>query len=123
LRSFEFIIAAQAFDSFLDHAEEFQEAGQKDEAAVLASVVLEDTLKKIASANGIATDKLTIDPMVDELTKRGVFNSVKAKRIKAMGGVRNKALHASWGDFDLLDVKSLIDGTRELIDKYLAGGA
>lgn len=123
LRTLEFVVAAQTLDSFLDHAKDFQEAGQKNEAAILASVVLEDTLKKIAVANGIATGKLTIDPIVDELTKKGVFNSVKAKRVKAMGGVRNKALHADWDDFDLRDVKSLIDGTRELVDKYLAESA
>lgn len=57
LRTLEFVVAAQTFDSFLDHAKEFQEAGKKIEASILASVVLEDTLKKIAAASNYRIDQ------------------------------------------------------------------
>ena len=46
----EFLIAGEIFDSVLDQAKHLTGEGYKDPAAVLARVVLEDALKRIASA-------------------------------------------------------------------------
>jgi uncharacterized protein YutE (UPF0331/DUF86 family) len=62
---------------------------------------------------------VSIEPLIDELVKAGVFTPVKAKRIKAYAGVRNHALHAEWDDFDSRDVGEMVQGIRELIDEFL----
>jgi len=115
----EYIVAGATFDDFLDYAAEYLKGNKKMESSVLASAVLEDTVKKIAQKNGLATERKTLDPLIDELVKVNAFTPVKAKRVKAYAGVRNHALHADWDKFDISDVGQLIEGTRELIENYL----
>ena len=119
LKEIEYVIAAETFDDFLDHADSYHKAGKKIEASVLASAVLEDTIKKIAVKNSIKTKGRTLDPLIDDLKAAGVFTPVKVKRVKAYAGVRNKADHAEWDEFDIKDVGEMIEGIRELIEKFL----
>lgn len=119
LREFEFVVIADTFDQFLDHAALYHKNDRKIESAILASTVLEDTFKKIAVKHSIDTNNKTLDPLIDELVKRGVFTKVKAKRAKAYAGTRNHALHADWDKFDITDVGELIRGVRELVDNFL----
>lgn len=118
LREFEYIIAASTFDDFLDHAGDYHKAGKKTEASVLVSSVLEDTIKKIAKKHGIDSNR-TLEPIIDELTSKGVFTPVYAKRVKGNAALRNKALHAEWDAFDIKDVGLTIDGVRKLIEDHL----
>lgn len=119
LRGIQYIIAGAAFDEFLDHAELYHKANKKTEASVLASAVLEDTVKKVAEKHGVSFKGLALESIIDELVKTGILTSVKAKRIKGCAGVRNHALHAEWDRFDIRDVGELISGTRELVEDFL----
>lgn len=119
LRGVEYMFAAEAFDDFLDHASEFHKGGKTVEASVLASSVLEDTVKKIAKKFNVNFTGRTVEPIVEELKKADVFNAVKAKKIKHLASIRNHALHAEWGEFDIRDVGELISGTRDLIEEFL----
>jgi hypothetical protein len=119
LTKLEYIAVATAFDDFLDHAEAFHKANKAREAGVLAAIVLEDTIKRIAAKNNVASAGVSLEQLIDELVKANVFTPVKAKRIKGYAGVRNPALHAEWDKFDIRDAGDLIAGTRELIESYL----
>lgn len=119
LRRLEDVVVATAFDDFLDHAEAFHRANKAREAGVLAAIVLEDTIKRIAAKNNVSAGGLTLEPLIDALVKAEVFTPVKAKRVKAYAGVRNPALHAEWDKFDIRDAGELITGTRELIEHFL----
>ena len=119
LRKVEYLVTAEAFDDFLDHASVYHKGNKKTESSVLASAVLEDTIKKIANKNNIDSKGKSLDPLIDELVKNEVITPVKAKRIKGFAAVRNHALHAEWEEFDIKDVGQLISGVRELIDSYL----
>jgi hypothetical protein len=112
-------VVATAFDEFLDHATQYHKSGKIIEAAVLASAVLEDTVKRIAIKNSVDPTGLSLEPLIDKLTKQEVVTPVKAKRLKAYSAVRNHALHAEWDKLDLKDVGSQIAGVRELLDEYL----
>lgn len=112
-------VAATAFDDFLDHASEYHRSGKLREAAVLASAVLEDAVKRVGAKNQALTSGMSLDPLIDDLTSRGVFTPVKAKRLKSYAGVRNHALHAEWDKLDLRDVGAMISGVRELLDEHL----
>lgn len=119
LAKIEYIVAAATFDDFLEHATGYHKGNKKIEASILASTVLEDTVKKIAGKNGIAIAGVSLEPLIDDLVKAGVFTPVKAKRVKGFAAVRNHALHAEWDKFDIRDVGELISGTRELLEQFL----
>lgn len=89
------------------------------ESSVLASAVLEDSIKKIARKYSIDSKDKSLEPLIDELKKTWVFSDVKTKRIKFYSGIRNKALHAEWADFDIHDVGEMIKGLHELIEYFL----
>jgi hypothetical protein len=119
LRKIEYLVAAETFDDFLDHAHSYHKGNKKIEASILASAILEDTVKKIAKKNGLDSKGISLEPLIDSLVKAGTFTPVKAKRVKAFAGVRNHALHAEWDEFDIKDVGDVIAGIRELIDTFL----
>ena len=119
LARIEYIVAAATFDDFLDHATDYHKGNRKIEASVLASAVLEDTVKKIATKNGVTTAGMSLEPLIDDLVKAGILTPVKAKRVKGFAAVRNHALHAEWDRFDIRDVGELIAGTRELLESFL----
>ena len=112
-------VVATAFDDFLDHAADYHRSGKVKEAAVLASAVLEDTIKRIGTKNAINTEGVSLEPLIDELSKRNIVTQVKAKRLKSYSAIRNHALHAEWEKLDLRDVGSQISGIRELLDEHL----
>ena len=45
---------AVAFDDFLDHNAKYLKRGRKDEAAVIAGIVFEDTIRRICRVLGVA---------------------------------------------------------------------
>lgn len=120
LSNVEYIYVAETFDNFLDFAANYHKAGKKTESAVLASAVLEDTIKKICKKKGVTSKGRNLDPLIDDLVKNNTFTPVKAKRAKSYAGVRNHALHAEWDKFEIEDVGSMITGIRELIDQQLS---
>lgn len=119
LKKFEYIIVGATFDNFLDHATQYHKGNMKTEAGVLASAVLEDTMKKIAQKNNVPAESLTLDPLIDKLAAAGVFKKEYAKRLKSYAGFRNCALHANWEQLDIRDIGDLISGIRDLIERYL----
>ena len=118
LRRIEYMIAGATFDQFLDHAASYHKGNRKIESAVLGSAVLEDTIKKIAARHG-APAAGSLESLIDGLAKKGVFTPVKAQRVKGFAAVRNRADHAEWDEFDIKDVGTMIEGTRELIENFL----
>jgi hypothetical protein len=119
LRKAEYIFVATTFDDFIDHAAEYHKAGKKTESSVLVSAVFEDAMRKAATKFGVTHKGESLDSVIDELGKRGHVNPVKVKRYKGIASLRNSALHARWDEFDIKDVGSAINGTRELIEELL----
>lgn len=119
LRDVEYLVSAETFDDFLDHATVYHKGNKKVESAVLASSVLEDTIKKICKKNDIETSGNSLESLIDSMVEEEVITLVKGKRMKGFTGVRNYALHAEWDEFDISDVGNLIKGLRELISDHL----
>lgn len=116
LRKAEYIFVASTFDDFLAHAADFHRAGKKTESSVLCSAVFEDAVRKLAEKASITQAGRSLDSIIDDLAKQGVTTLVKSRRWKSYAAVRNKALHAQWDEFDLLDVKEMLTGTREIVE-------
>ena len=119
LRQIEYIIAAETFDDFLDHAEKYHKGNRKKESSVLASSVLEDSIKKICQKHSIDSKGKGLDELIDTLAARNIFNRVKSKRLKSCAEIRNKASHAEWDEFKIEDVGKMLKDIRDLVENYL----
>lgn len=116
ISSLEDRVRAETFDDFLDHAEHYHKSGRK-ESGVIAGVVFEDTIRRIAKNNDVTASDL--ETIINELVKKDVITATKSKRAKVGAHVRTKATHAQWDEFDLRDVSETINFTRELIATHL----
>jgi len=110
----EFLIAGDVFDSVLEQAKYLVDTGYKDPAAVLARVVLEDALKRIARAEGIA-DTLKASQLNDELKKTGRYPQPQWRLIQAWLDVGNAAAHGNFNDYDADRVKEVINGIEQFL--------
>ncbi|HZM06194.1 MAG TPA: DUF4145 domain-containing protein [Candidatus Saccharimonadales bacterium] len=95
-------------------------------AAVLSGAVLEKALRTlcdrqqpqipITNANG---DSKTLNPLIDDLKKAGVFNELKAKQLRAWADIRNKAAHGEFNQFTKGDVEQMLVGIANFLADYL----
>ena len=86
LTNFRSLIQAEIFADFLTMTEHLLGEGYKDAAAVLLGAILEDSLRKIAEANGIGIlnpkgKPVTIDPLNTGLAKKGAYNALVQKQV------------------------------------------
>jgi hypothetical protein len=110
---------AVTFDDFLDHGAEYLKRGRKDEAAVIAGIVFEDTIRRICRVLEIPENRVPLEALIAELVKRDAMTELKAKRARAAAGLRTSAAHARWDEIDLGDVAPVIELTKELIEAHL----
>lgn len=104
---------------FLATAQELADEGQKDPAAVLGCIVLEDSLKRLAAKHSIdnASDK-DMSVVAGLLLSKGVFEKATNQTIQGFKALRNAALHAQWSQVSLETVKLLLVFLPAFIDKH-----
>ncbi len=112
---------AETLDNHLDQAEDYLGRRQKEGAGVLATVVFEDTVRRIARNQNITDQGMRLDDLFTALDKAGVFSKITSKECRAASGVRNHALHAQWDDFTLDQVSMVTQLTRRLLAEHLGG--
>jgi hypothetical protein len=124
-------IEATIAADYLGQAEHLLDEGQTGQydhvpAAVLAGAVLEKALRSLCDQQTppIDTNKAngepkTMDPMIDDLKKVGVFNALKAKQLKSWAGIRNAAAHGRFSDFTRADVEQMLPGITTFLVDYL----
>ena len=116
---------------YMGQAEQLLKEGQSGRydhvpAAVLAGAVLEKALRTRCSQHQppIPTtkpdgDPKTLNPLIDDLKKAGVFNEAKAKQLRAWADIRNHAAHGEFDQFDRGDVEQMISGINNFLGDYL----
>jgi hypothetical protein len=119
IHSFELQFIGLAFEDFLRHAATYTEAGRTIEAAVLASAVFEDSIKRLCDKHGIQTTDKTLESLVNALKTNRILGKVKAGRLRSYVSIRNGAFHADWKGFDQRDLRQMIEGLEELIEDHL----
>jgi hypothetical protein len=123
------IVSAELFSDFLEMAEHLLEENYKDPAAVIIGSILEEYLRELCNRNKIANSK--IDPktgkikpnkaetMNVDLCKAGVYNTLVQKSVTAWIELRNNAAHGKYSEYDLAQVKNLLQSVRDFIVKYI----
>lgn len=93
---------------FLAIAKNELKGGNKDVAAVLVSVTLEDALKRKADELGIKTENKDLSGVINALKAQGFFSGAQAPIVSSYVKLRNSAMHADWSRIQETDVSSLI---------------
>ena len=124
LTNFRSLIQAEIFSDFLDMAEHLHREGYKDAAAVLLGAVLEDSLRKVADANGVSPlnskgKPLTLDPLNAALAKQGVYNALVQKQITSWANLRNDAAHGHFERYDPAQVQQMLLFVQKFCADYL----
>jgi hypothetical protein len=111
----EFIIAGEVFDSVVEQAKYLNQSGHKDPAAVLARVVLEDSLKRLAREESL-NETLSASRINDELRRVGRYAQPQWRLIQAWLDLGNAAAHGRFAEYSQQDVQKLIED----IERFLA---
>jgi hypothetical protein len=100
---------------------EYLKHGRKNEAAVIAGIVFEDTIRRICCVLEMAENGVALETLISDLAKRDppTLTSLEAKRARAAAGLRTSAAHARWEEIKLSDVNPVIEFTRELMATHL----
>jgi hypothetical protein len=123
------LIHAEVFSDFLDMSSYLLEGGgYKDPSAVLAGGVLEQHLRKLSQKEGISIDKQggrSIEPqkasiLNDELRKKSVISQAEWRSVQSWLDYRNDAAHGNYSNYDLVQIRQMIDGIREFIIRHPA---
>jgi len=118
---------------YMGQAEGLLVEGQQEKfdhvpAAVLAGAILEKVLRTLCDQQQqpISTikssgERKTLDPLISDLKKAGVFNETKAKQLRAWAAIRNHAAHGEFDQFARKDVEDMIRGIRNFLADYYHG--
>ena len=120
-------IEAELASDYMGQAEALLTEGQSGRfdhvpAAVLAGAVLEKGLRTLCAAQQpeipIVTprgESKTMNPLIEDLKKAGVFNELRAKQLRAWADIRNKAAHGEFDQFKKSDVEQMIQGITNFL--------
>ena len=126
LKSLSEIIHGDIFTDYLDMSEYLLEEHYYVAAAVIAGVTLEVHLRTLCIKNEIDIDLITpkgnkpkkADSMNADLSKEGVYTKTQQKQITYWLGIRNDAAHGNKDNFTEAQVKIMIIGINDFINKY-----
>ena len=118
------LLQADIFADFLEMGEHLLNEGYKDPAAVIFGSVLEDTLRKLAIDNNIATTNekgklLTMEPMNIELARKEVYNQLIKKQITSWADLRNNAAHGHYDQYDAKQVNLMQQFVQTFTADYI----
>lgn len=96
-------------DDFIEAARLALEGGNKDVAAALLAVVLEDSTKRLALKSGEADlVNKEFSLVVTALLSKGIINKSTKSSLLSFKDLRNAALHAQWGHVSTESVQGLL---------------
>lgn len=110
----EFFVASEVFNSILEQSRHFLETGNKDVAAILARIVLEDALRRLARSEGI-DDSLKASRINDELKSQERYSPVRWRSIQTWLDIGNSAAHGKFNEYIIEDVASAVSGIEQFL--------
>lgn len=111
----EFFIAGELFGSVLEQSKHFLDKyDNKDIAAILSRIVLEDALKRLARQEGI-DDSLKASVINDDLKGKRRYNQVRWRSIQTWLDVGNSAAHGKFDEYSKNDVSTAVEGIEQFL--------
>lgn len=110
----EFFIVGEVFDSILEQSKQFLKTDNKDIAAILARIVLEDALKRLARTEGI-DDSFKASKINDELKNEERYPQVRCRSIQTWLDVGNSSAHGRFNEYTKEHVASAVSGIEQFL--------
>jgi hypothetical protein len=89
----------------------------KDAAAVIIRAVLEDGLRRLCDASGLAPNRKDgIDDLTKKLVAKNIITALQKKEIDAKRELGNSAAHGRFGEYTKADVFAFLD----FVQRFLA---
>ena len=110
----EFFIAGEVFDSILEQTRHFLETGNKDISAILARIVLEDALRRLAQSEGIDVS-YNASRINDELKSQERYSPVRWRSIQTWLDIGNSAAHGKFDEYTKEDVANAVNGIEQFL--------
>ena len=124
LTSFEEIIHGDIFADYVEMADHLEEKGYKDPAAVVAGSTLEVHLRQLCKKHGVAAESngkmKKTQTLNQDLAQAGAYTKSYQKSITAWLAIRNNAAHGEYKEYTKDQVKLLIAGIRDFINRHPA---
>jgi hypothetical protein len=86
----------------------------KDVAAVLTAAAFEDTIRRLATKEGIGHHEKLADTL-EALKENGILQGAQVGIAQSYLSFRNKALHAKWAEIEMASVQSALAFTEHLL--------
>jgi HEPN domain-containing protein len=104
---------------FLETANNLLNEGEKDPAAVLACIVLEDSLKRLSSKSNLKEAKnKELSVVAGLLYRAGIIEKSTNQSIQNFKNLRNAALHAQWEQVSAESVGLLLTFLPMFFEKH-----
>ena len=118
LRKIENLISSNVFSDFLEMAEHLLEQGYKDAAASLCGAILEDGLRKICISKGLTLKSVeNISSLNQKLSDASIYTRLTQKKLQVWNDVRNNADHGFFDQYTNDDVKDMLKGIQDFLEK------
>ncbi len=118
LNSIRNLVQAELAGGEIDQARELLASGYSAAAAVIAGVVLENTLRNLCAKRGLPAG--VMERMNADLAKAGEYNALVQKRVTALAAVRNSAAHGKSNEYTSEDVKSMLPDVERFASDRLS---
>jgi hypothetical protein len=124
LSTVEELVHADMFADFLEMAEHLLESKYKDPAAVIIGGVIEEHLRKLCLKNTLpiinsSGKALKASQMNDDLAKIA-YDKLQQKGVTYWLDLRNKAAHGKYTEYDEKEVRQMLVGVRDFLNKFRA---
>lgn len=128
LQTVQELIHADLFSDFLEMADYFLKQGFKGPAAVMAGSILEEHLRKLCHKNNLPIEDTTsngvqpkrADKLNSDLAGRDIYPALDQKNVTAWLALRNKAAHGKYGDYQIEQVRLMVQGIRDFLARLPA---
>lgn len=115
------LIEAEVFSDFLEQADYLLQHSYAGPAAVIASAVMEDGMRKLCDRHGVQlAPNATLAPMNDALAKKGAYTKLVHDKLMPVIRLRNHAAHGEWDQFTAQDVQGMIDAVRDFMAQHFS---
>lgn len=118
LWKYDFLVSGELLESVLEQAQELNDAGYKDAAAVMMRVALETSLKKLATAAGI-NPKQNAAKINEALKNNGIYNNIQESQIESWLRLGNHAAHGNFNEYTKEEVCKHIEAVQAFINQQL----